>query len=185
MYLNRSTEGFQHNEITPEMILASACLPYLYQAIEIDGEYYWDGGYMGNPPIFLLFIKRIVTMFVIVHGFRSTFRKCLKALIQFLTAFNTLSFNSSLMREMRGDSFCHFFNRKRRTGFPQYKLTHIHTIDAEEEMSKLTTSSKMNLDMEFLKYLFDTGQEKTDNFLQEHFDKIGKKSSTDIAAKFL
>lgn len=175
---------FENHEITPEMILASACLPYVYQAAEINGEYYWDGGYMGNPPIFPVIYKTDCHDVLIVQINPINIPEVPQSANAICDRINTLSFNSSLMREMRAIHFVTSLIESGELDSKKYKLTHIHTIDAEEEMSKLTISSKMNLDMEFLKYLFDTGKEKTDNFLRNHFDKIGKKSSTDIAAKF-
>jgi NTE family protein len=175
---------FENREITPEMILASACLPYLYQAPEINGEYYWDGGYMGNPPIFPVIYNTDCQDVVIVQINPINIPEVPQSANAIFDRINTLSFNSSLMREMRAIHFVTSLIEKGELDPAKYKHTYIHTIDAEEEMSKLTASSKMNLDMEFLQYLFDTGKEKADEFLKNHFDKIGNTSSTDIAAKF-
>jgi NTE family protein len=175
---------FENHEMTPEMILASACLPYLYQAAEINGEYYWDGGYMGNPPIFPVIYNTSCPDVLIVQIMPINIPEVPQSANAIFDRINTLSFNSSLMREMRAIHFVTSLIENGELDPAQYKHTHIHTIDAEEEMSQLATSSKMNLDMEFLKYLFDIGKEKAEEFLTNHFDKIGKKSSTDIAAKF-
>jgi len=78
------------------------------------------------------------------------------------------------MREMRAIQFVTSLIENGELDSSKYKHTYIHTIDAEEEMSKLSASSKMNLDMEFLQYLFDTGRNKTDDFLRKNYDKIGK-----------
>jgi NTE family protein len=176
---------FETSEMKPEMILASACLPYLYQAAEIDGQYYWDGGYMGNPPIFPVIYNTHCQDVLIVQINPINIPEVPQTANAIFDRVNTLSFNSSLMREMRAIYFITSLIEKGELDAAKYKHTFIHTIDAEEEMSKLDASSKMNLDMEFLKYLFDTGKEKADEFLQNNFDAIGKKSSTDIAAKFL
>ena len=175
---------FENREITPEMILASACLPYLYQAPEINGEYYWDGGYMGNPPIFPVIYNTDCQDVLIVQINPINIPEVPQSANAIFDRINALSFNSSLMREMRAIHFVTSLIEKGELDSAKYKLTYIHTIDAEEEMSRLSASSKMNLDMEFLQYLFDTGKEKADEFLKNHYDKIGKKSSTDVAAKF-
>lgn len=175
---------FENREITPEMILASACLPFLYQAPEINGEYYWDGGYMGNPPIFPVIYNTDCQDVLIVQINPINISQVPKTANAIFDRINTLSFNSSLMREMRAIHFVTSLIEKGELDQAKYKHTFIHTIDAEEEMSKLTASSKMNLDMEFLKYLFDIGQSKAEEFLKDHYEKIGKKSSTDLAAKF-
>jgi NTE family protein len=176
---------FENHEITPEMILASACLPNLYQAAEINGEYYWDGGYMGNPPIFPVIYNTNCPDVLIVQIMPINIPEVPKSTHAIIDRINTLSFNSSLMREMRAIHFVTTLIDNGELDPNKYKRTFIHTIDAEEEMSKLAPSSKMNLDAEFLKYLFDTGKEKSAYFLKNNFDKIGKKSSTDIAAKFV
>ncbi len=175
---------FEKHEITPEMILASACLPYLYQAPEINGEFYWDGGYMGNPPIFPVIYNTDCQDVLIVQINPINIPEVPQTANAIFDRINTLSFNSSLMREMRAIHFVTSLIEKGELDSAKYKHTYIHTIDAEEEMSKLTASSKMNLDMEFLQYLFNTGKEKADEFLKNHFAKIGNQSSTDIAAKF-
>ncbi|HOD28670.1 MAG TPA: patatin-like phospholipase family protein [Syntrophales bacterium] len=175
---------FENREITPKMILASACLPYLYQAPEIDGEYYWDGGYMGNPPIFPVIYNTNCQDVLIVQINPINIHEVPRSANAIFDRINTLSFNSSLMREMRAIHFVTSLIEKGELDATKYKHTFIHTIDAEEQMSKLTASSKMNLDMDFLKYLFETGREKTGEFLANHYDEIGRKSSTDLAAKF-
>lgn len=175
---------FENREITPEMILASACLPYLYQAPEINGEYYWDGGYMGNPPIFPVIYNTNCHDVLIVQINPINIPEVPQSANAIFDRINTLSFNSSLMREMRAIHFVTTLIEKGELDASKYKHTYIHTIDAEEEMSKLTASSKMNLDMEFLQYLFDIGREKADEFLKNHYDEIGQKSSTDVEEKF-
>jgi NTE family protein len=175
---------FENAEITPEMILASAGLPYLYQAPEINGEYYWDGGYMGNPPIFPVIYNTGCQDVLIVQINPINIPEVPRSATAIFDRINTLSFNSSLMREMRAIYFVTSLIEKGELDEAKYKHTFIHTIDAEEEMSRLTASSKMNLDMEFLNYLFEIGHEKADAFLANHYDEIGRKSSTDLVAKF-
>jgi NTE family protein len=97
----------------------------------------------------------------------------------------TLSFNSSLMREMRA---INFVNRLVESGFDdggRLKKVRIHCVDAENEMRNLGVSSKLNTEREFLHWLFELGRERGDAFLRDHFDKIGKESSTLIEQRFL
>jgi len=176
---------FENKEMTPEMILASACLPFLYQAAEINGNFYWDGGYMGNPPIFPVIYNTNCQDVLIVQINPINIPQVPQTANAIFDRVNTLSFNSSLMRELRAIYFVTSLIKNGELDAKKHKLTFIHTIDAEEEMSKLTISSKMNVDMEFLKYLFGIGREKAEAFLNDHYDKIGRESSTDIAAKFL
>ena len=157
---------FENKEMVPEMLLASACLPFLYQAAEIDGEYYWDGGYMGNPPIFPVIYNTDCQDVLIVQINPINIPEVPQSANAIFDRINTLSFNSSLMREMRAIHFVTTLIENGELDPAKYKHTFIHTIDAEDVMSKLGASSKMNLDMEFLRYLFDTGRAKTDEFLR-------------------
>lgn len=165
--------------------MASACLPSLFQAAQINGEYYWDGGFMGNPPIFPVIYNTQCPDVLIVQIMPTNIPEVPQTAHAILDRINTLSFNSSLMREMRAIHFVTSLIECGALDSKKYKHTYIHTIEAGEEMSRLASSSKMNLDMDFLQYLFDLGKGKATDFLNDHYDKIGKKSSTDIAAKFL
>ena len=93
---------FERSEICADAVLASACLPTMFQAVEIDGEHYWDGGYMGNPPIFPLAYgcKSADVLLVMINPI--TIAELPTGAQAILDRINTLSFNSSLMREMRG-----------------------------------------------------------------------------------
>jgi NTE family protein len=176
---------FERHEVSVEAVLASACLPHLFQAVEIDGEHYWDGGYMGNPPIFPVIYgceSRDVVLVVINPIVIDEVPRSARAIIDRL---NTLSFNSSLMREMRAISFV---SRLVESGFTEggrLKKILIHCIDAEDEMRKLSASSKLNASWDFIKRLFELGRDRADAFLAAHYDKIGHESSTAIAERFL
>jgi NTE family protein len=92
---------FNTSEITPDAVLASACLPFLFQAVEIDGEAYWDGGYMGNPAIFPLIYECVSTDVVIVHINPLARPDVPRTSGEIMNRINEISFNSSLMREAR------------------------------------------------------------------------------------
>jgi NTE family protein len=176
---------FEHSEISVDAVLASACLPSLFQAVEINGEYYWDGGYMGNPPIFPIIYNCTSTDVILVLSNPIQIKQVPQTAQAILDRINRLSFNSSLMREMRA---INFVNRLVDSGFDdggRLKKMLIHCIDAEDEMNNLSVSSKLNLGWEFLTWLFELGRERGDAFLREHFDKLGKESSTSIEQRFL
>jgi NTE family protein len=176
---------FEHSEISVDAVLASACLPSLFQAVEINGEYYWDGGYMGNPPIFPIIYNCTSTDVVLILSNPIQIKQVPQTAQAILDRINRLSFNSSLMREMRA---INFVNRLVDSGFDdggRLKKMLIHCIDAEDEMNNLSVSSKLNLGWEFLTWLFELGRQRADAFLREHFDKIGEESSTSIEQRFL
>jgi len=176
---------FTQKEVSVDAVLASACLPFMFQAVEIDGEHYWDGGYMGNPPLYPLFYHTDTRDVLIVQINPINIPELPKTAQTILDRINTLSFNSSLMREMRA---IHFVTKLIDNGFDddgRLKRVNLHTIDAEEHLGKLGVSSKINADWDFLQSLFELGRGKAEAFLNAHYDKIGVQSSTDIESKFL
>ncbi|WP_455288980.1 patatin-like phospholipase family protein [Cupriavidus necator] len=176
---------FSIDEICIQAVLASACLPHLFQAVEIDGEYYWDGGYMGNPPIYPLIYEADSRDVLIIRINPIRITTVPTTAREIMDRANTLSFNSSLMREMR---VIHFITHLIDEGVldpHSYRRMLIHSIEAESEMEKVGVSSKFNVDLAFLRALFDLGRERADGWLTENFSALGKHSTTNIADTFL
>jgi NTE family protein len=176
---------FECREMCIEAVLASACLPFMFQAVEVDGEHYWDGGYMGNPPIFPLIYNCESSDVLLVMINPIVIDEVPKTAQAIFDRINTLSFNSSLMREMRAISFV---SKLVESGFDdggRLKRMLIHTIDAEDEMRKLGVSSKLNAQWDFLMWLHQLGRERAGAFLEANYHRLGRESSTDISARFL
>jgi NTE family protein len=176
---------FEGCDMTIEAVLASGCIPSVFQAIEIDGEHYWDGGYMGNPPFFPIIYNCSSTDVVLIMVNPIHINQVPQTAQAILDRINTLSFNSSLLREMRA---INFVNRLVDSGFNEggaIKKVLVHCIEAENEMCNLGVSSKLNVNRDFLLWLFALGRKRADDFLREHFTKIGKESSTVIEERFL
>ncbi|HUB14314.1 MAG TPA: patatin-like phospholipase family protein [Acetobacteraceae bacterium] len=182
--LNGRLHVFERREISSAAVMASACLPTLFQAVEVDGQYYWDGGYCGNPPIFPLIYMGGGSDVLIVQLNPINIPAVPQDVRGIIDRINTLSFNSSLMREMRMIKFVTDLIDRGELSADRYLRIYIHTIDAEAELAALNASSKLNAERGFMRHLFLLGQDKTAVFLDAHFDAIGKRSSTDIAAKF-
>ncbi|MGF1476172.1 MAG: patatin-like phospholipase family protein [Geminicoccaceae bacterium] len=176
---------FQPEEITPDCVLASGCLPFLYQAVEIDGEYFWDGGYMGNPPIYPLIYHTNCQDVLIVQINPINIPEVPKSAQGIYDRVNTLSFNSSLMREMRAIEFVTRLIDDGHLNGESYKRMNIHAIEAEDEMARLSVSSKLNADWDFLQYLFKLGRQRCETWLDDHGEKIGVESSIDLREVFL
>ncbi len=176
---------FDRAEISPAAVMASACLPFLFQAVEVDGEHYWDGGYCGNPPIFPLIYEKGPCDILIVQINPINIPEVPSTAAAIRDRINTLSWNSSLMREMRAIQFVTNLLDNNELDAKKYSRVFIHTIDAEEELVKFNVSSKLNPDWNFLTHLRELGRQKADEFLGQHFDSLGRRSSTDIAAKFM
>jgi NTE family protein len=176
---------FESHEMSIEAVLASACMPFMFQAVEVDGEHYWDGGYMGNPPIFPLIYNcesRDVLLVMINPIVIDEVPKTAQAI---LDRINTLSFNSSLMREMRAVAFVSKLIDDGKLCDSGMKRMLVHAVDGGDFMRELGVSSKLNPDWEFLTHLHDVGWERTDTWLESHFDCLGRDSTIDIRQKYL
>jgi len=174
---------FTNTEITADHVLASACLPFVMRAPEIDGEIYWDGGFMGNPAIFPVIYGCKSCDVIIVHltpTVRDEFPTDSRAI---LNRVQEIGFNSSLMREMRAIAFVtQLIDEGKLT---DSKRIFMHLIEAEDIIKELSGSSKMNADWRFLTYLFELGRERADKWLADNFDRIGVESTVDVRARYL
>lgn len=175
---------FSGSEISLDAVMASACLPTMFHAVEIDGEAYWDGGYMGNPAIFPLIYGCESADVVVVH-INPLFRaEVPSSAADILNRINEISFNSSLMREMRAVSFVtRLVTQKRVDGGLKHVL--IHSIADDEFMGVLTPTSKYNADWDFLIFLRDQGRKCAGEWLAKNFSKLGVESSVDAERVYL
>jgi NTE family protein len=176
---------FTGKEISAAAVMASACLPTMFHAVEIDGEAYWDGGYMGNPALFPLIYSCNSTDMVIVH-INPLFRKELpRAAVDIQNRINEISFNSSLMREMRAVSFVTKLVKQNRIVGEALPHVLIHSIADDEFMGALSSTSKYNADWEFLTFLRDQGRKCASDWLVNNFSKLGVESSIDVDEMYL
>ena len=176
---------FTGAEITADAVLASTCLPFMFQAVEIDGEHYWDGGYMGNPALFPLIYGCEAQDILIIHINPANRPDVPKTAWEIMNRINEISFNSSLMREMRAVAFVTRLIDEGKIKDGDMKRMRIHGIDAEAFMQKLGAASKLNADWEFLQHLRDVGRERAEAWLETDFAKVGIESSIDIQARYL
>jgi len=176
---------FKHDEITEAAVLASACLPYIFKAVEIDGEAYWDGGYTGNPAIFPLIYQGASRDVIVVHINAIARPDIPKTAPAILDRMNEISFNSTLMNEMRAIAFVARLVDSGALDPERYAHMLIHSIRNDAEMAQHSAASKLNPDWEFLCHLRDVGRTTAKAWLDANFDKVGRESSVDIAATFL
>jgi NTE family protein len=176
---------FSNKEISAEATLASCCLPFMFQAVEIDGEAYWDGGYMGNPVIFPLIYNSDSSDVIVVHINPIERRELPKTARDIQNRVNEISFNSSLMREMRAIAFVSKLLDDGSIQNQTMKRMLVHAIEAQDFMRGLGVASKLNPDWEFLTHLRDVGREQTEAWLKAHYGKIGRESSVDIRERYL
>jgi NTE family protein len=176
---------FHHNELNAEVLLASACLPFLFQAVEIDGEAYWDGGYMGNPAIYPLIYNCASPDVAIVQINPLVRDEVPKTAPEILDRVNEISFNSTLMREMRSIAFVTRLIEQKALDPARYKKMYIHVIEAEAEMGDFGANSKLEASHGFLRRLRDIGRRAAEDWLAAHYADIGVASSIDIEERFL
>jgi NTE family protein len=176
---------FTNEEMTADAVLASACLPFLFQAVEIDGEHYWDGGYMGNPAIFPLIYHSESKDVIVVHINPIERAELPTTASEIFNRINEISFNSSLMREMRAIAFVTGLIDKGVLNGNSYNRMLIHSIRSDDDMAKLGVASKFSSDWNFLCQLRDAGSRRAGEWLTENFDNVGTRSSVDLAEAYL
>jgi NTE family protein len=176
---------FENNEIGPEAVLASACLPLFFQAVEIDGDHYWDGGYMGNPAIFPLIYGCDSRDVVIVHINPLERARLPTTASEIMNRINEISFNSSLMREMRAIAFVTKLIDNGKISDHSLKRMLIHGIEAADVMAELSALNKLNADWGNVTYLMKLGREHADVWLERNFDRLGSESTVDIGEEYL
>jgi hypothetical protein len=173
-------------EIDPICALqAAACLPFMFQAVEIDGEAYWDGGYMGNPAIFPLIYGCDSRDVLVVHINPIERPDVPTTAKDILNRINEISFNSSLMREMRAIAFVTKLVDEKALAGSNMKRMLIHSIEGSQFMKELSVSSKLNCDWEFLTHLRDEGREQAEIFLSDKYADLNVASTIDISRAYL
>ena len=175
------TKVFRQPHITADTVMASACLPTLFKAVEIDGEAYWDGGFMGNPPIFPLVDEcdgRDMVLIRVNPFYRSEVPKSARDIQSRL---NEITFNASLIKELRSLAFLWEIIYHEDLERDRYRDARLHAISDDALMRDLGMSSKMNAEWAFLTFLRDKGRAAADQWLRDHFDDIGVCGTFDIA----
>ncbi len=176
---------FPIQEITAEVLLASACLPHLFQAVEIEGEHYWDGGYMGNPAMFPLLYQCKANDIMLVEINPIRIDEVPQTARGIVDRMNSISFNATMMREMRTIAFVtQMLEQHRLTGRSHLRRIYFHMMQAEKEMSAYGASSKFNCHRDFIEILFQLGSRTAEEWLEQNYDRLGNESSIDLQKLF-
>lgn len=179
---------FHTPEVTADVVLASACLPQLFQAVEINGEHYWDGGYMGNPVLYPLFYYTDSRDVVILHINPIERPGPPTTAADIANRLNEITFNSSLIKELRA---VYFVQKLLDDGWikdefrDKLKYVLIHSVRADNAMSDLSSASKMSSDWGFLTMLRDRGRALATQWLEHNFEHLGVRSTVDLKREFL
>ncbi|SCW30027.1 NTE family protein [Ancylobacter rudongensis] len=170
---------FRNAEITPEVLMASACLPTLFQAVEVDGESYWDGGYSGNPTMTPL-VRELESDDTILIPINPVERPGTpRTASEILNRLNEVSFNAVLLKELRMIALLRQVADPGNCEGAQWARMRIHLV-RNSIMDTLGYSSKLNAEWEFLSMLRDEGRKAADAFLAVDAGNIGKRSSVDL-----
>lgn len=175
---------FDSSTLTADMVMASACLPMVFQAVEIDGIPYWDGGYMGNPSLFPFHTHTDCSDIVVIQINPLERPGAPKTPQEIMNRVNEISFNSSLLKELRAIDFVSRLIREGKLSNDEYRDTRVHIIENHQLLQPLGASSKMNAEWAFLIHLRDLGRKTAESWMNENFDHIGKKATVDIANLF-
>jgi NTE family protein len=186
--LDARLKVFSRAELTAEMVLASAALPYLFHSVEVDGRPYWDGGYLGNPALWPLIdgeeTPRDILM-VTLNPFRRN--EVPKTAGEIMDRLNEITMNASLVSELRAIAFVQQLieaGHLTETAKAQYRQMLIHAIDADHALQDLSTASKFNTEWNFLTDLKERGRRAADGWLAQHFDSLGERSTFDVRGLF-
>jgi NTE family protein len=174
---------FGSDELTADHVVASSCQPIMMHAVEIEGEFYWDGGFMGNPAIFPVIYACEARDIVLVHLTPTDRPETPMTATAIYSRMQEIAFNSSLMREMRAIAFVTDLIDSGKMADGKRML--IHEIDGEDVIGTLSNSSKLNGNWGFLSYLHNAGRERADQWLAANFDRIGVETTVDMRARYL
>ena len=170
---------FRRDEVTVDALLASACLPSLYQAVEIDGIPYWDGGYFGNPTMSPL-VRECVSNDTFLIQINPVVRpETPRTAREIASRLNEISFNAPLLKELR---MMAMMRRVADPGHPEAKALadmRLHRITSDLMVS-LGHSSKLNAEWPFLQMLFEAGRTAAIEFGRAHINDVGVRSTFDI-----
>ena len=178
---------FGQHELTADMVMASACLPLLFQAVEIDGEAYWDGGYAGNPSLLPLITDSPADDLLLVQINPVQRDTVPRSASDILDRINEVTFNASLLKEMRLLALMQqLVGTERSAGGPplfrRVQDLRVHMIDGGESLAPLGADSKTDTGWAFLSKLHDLGLEAADRWLDANRQDVGQRSSFDLSS---
>lgn len=179
---------FGNEEVTIDVLLASAALPFLFQAVEIDGRHYWDGGYMGNPSLWPLFYHAKARDILIIHVNPIIRGEIPKSAYDIENRVNEITFNTALMKELRAIDFVKKLVNEDMLK-DEYKDDYtdvlLHAVSADDALGDLSVASKFDTSWGFLTHLRDLGREHGKKWINAHYKDLGQRSSVDIRERYL
>lgn len=176
---------FSGGELGIDALMASACLPQQARAVTIDGEPYWDGGFTGNPALWPLVYETATDDLLLVQINPLRREATPMTAADIADRLNEITFNASLVAEMRAIAFVQKLVRTRRVDPTRYKDLRLHRVADEAGLAPFNASSKLNTDPLLLRALFGLGRAAAGRWLAEHADAVGLRGTVDIEQVFL
>ncbi len=171
---------FAQEELTADHVMASACLPQIFQAVEIDGVPYWDGGFMGNPPLFPLYYETRTGDVLLIQINPIERKGAPRTPREIENRLKEITFNASLLREMRAIAFVTKLIDEGVIDDKRYRYVRLHRIAGDQVLAPIGASSKLNAEWSFFLHLRDEGRKAAQTWLSENFEAIGERSTLDI-----
>jgi NTE family protein len=177
---NGQVKVFERSSLTVDAVMASACLPQIFQTVNVNGEDYWDGGYAGNPVLYPFAYHSDSQDIVIVQINPLNCQETPSAARDILNRVNEITFNASLLQELRAIDFVARMLDEGSLDPERYRKMLIHIIADEKGFQNLNASSKMNTEWEFLEHLHNLGYRAAEEWLEVNFGRLGERSSVNV-----
>lgn len=171
---------FKQPGICAKSIMASAATPMLYQAVEIDGKFYWDGSFMGSPTLYpLIRNSRDTNDIVLVQVNPFTRSEVPKTSRDILNRMNEITYNTALTKELRSVLLLNQITNSKKSENKKSEEMLIHAIYTGDDLKDFSPSAKYNAEWNYLSYLRDLGRQSCTSWLEKNWDKIGTESTID------
>lgn len=171
---------FERERLTVDHLMASACLPTVFQAVEIDGVPYWDGGYLGNPPLYPLHRGAQTRDILLVQINPVERRETPRTESEIRDRLNEITFNANLMRELRAIDFLDGLIEEGTLGQGQYRRVLVHRIDGTDALEDYNAASKLDARWTVFKRLRDKGRAAAQAWLAENYERVGRDCTIDL-----
>lgn len=176
---------FAGRDLTAHTVMASACLPMLFKAVEVDGEHYWDGGYSVNPAITPLIEACLCPDVLLVQINPLTREDIPRTTSEIADRASELTFNASLLTQMRSIDLINQLIARGALKGTGLKTVHLHRIDGGAATLAFPTSSRSQVDSAMIRELFAAGQVAAREWLRQRFEAIGRHGTIDIRRDYL
>ena len=174
-------EIFFGPRLSADAVMASACLPMLFKAVEIEGEAYWDGGYSGNPALHPLIYQTETSDILLVQINPVEHLDVPSSASEIMERMNEVTFNASLLAELRAIEFVRRLLAEGKLDARRYKSVRMHRIDGGLVLAPFGADSKLRADLAFVRKLFALGRTVGQEWLHAHRKDVGVRPSIKIA----